>query len=367
MDSADANYDSLAEVHVPSYCDNHADYHKGCMFPGADNFDATALQSGKCQFKLIGCMNSEALNYNSEATNHDDAMCIYPKWGCTIASEGYDGGRNGQIFDPNTPGFQGLTIDFNFRAIGKWVYSEYQAVTNYNSSADSMHTVYGDRECIIVREGCMDNTAINYDPKANQDTGDWCIAEVEGCMMPTETNANEDYNHHITGQQHQKDGLADYSSTGYDSRVTKHVKSTCTLHKEGCMDPTKPNFDSRATVDDGSCLPYVEGCLHPEAYNFGCTTNTTEGTTHDQDLFWVVELANVSDPNAPNNTIYGQLKILPCDLEEKLSITVHNPLWCNFYLLQREQKEEVNLGAIVGGAVGGAVGAVPIARWLNWD
>ena len=42
----------------------------------------------------------------------------------------------------------------------------------------------------------------------------------------------------------------------------------------GCTDAQMYNYDRRANVDDGSCIPIVRGCTWPEASNFDGDANT---------------------------------------------------------------------------------------------
>jgi hypothetical protein len=41
---------------------------------------------------------------------------------------------------------------------------------------------------------------------------------------------------------------------------------------------TALNYDSLATVDDGSCIPVVFGCTDPQAFNYNATVNTDDGS-----------------------------------------------------------------------------------------
>ena len=42
----------------------------------------------------------------------------------------------------------------------------------------------------------------------------------------------------------------------------------CPLPIFGCTDPTAVNYDSTATIDDGSCIAGVYGCTDPAAINY---------------------------------------------------------------------------------------------------
>ena len=93
---------------------------------------------------LLGCMDIEANNYNSDA-DLDDGSCTYN--GCTDESA------------------------FNFNEIAN----------------------VDDGSCVAVVEGCMNATAFNYNTDANVDDGS-CVAVVEGCIDATAFNYNADAN-----------------------------------------------------------------------------------------------------------------------------------------------------------------------------
>ena len=55
----------------------------------------------------------------------------------------------------------------------------YGSVLNHDPSANTL------AGCVLAIEGCMDPTALNYDPDATVDSGDWCVPIVHGCMLPS--------------------------------------------------------------------------------------------------------------------------------------------------------------------------------------
>jgi hypothetical protein len=57
------------------------------------------------------------------------------------------------------------------------------------------------------------------------------------------------------------------------------------------MDPTAFNYDSLATCDDGSCVPFIYGCTDPNAINYYPGANTDDGS-----CIYV----GCTDPNAAN-------------------------------------------------------------------
>merc|ERR1711988_744259 len=118
-------------------------------------------------------------------------------------------------------------------------WASYSSVLNYASSANVL-----DDSCIVAIEGCMDSSAINFDPAANVNSRTWCVPPVVGCMMPPTTYSS--FNYAGSGAKpHARDGLA----TNFD--VTATVSGPCTIERFGCTSPTAYNYDEHATVDYG--------------------------------------------------------------------------------------------------------------------
>lgn len=46
----------------------------------------------------------------------------------------------------------------------------------------------------------------------------------------------------------------------------------------GCTDPTAFNYNSAATVDDGTCVPVILGCTDTNALNYDPNANTNDGS-----------------------------------------------------------------------------------------
>jgi len=61
----------------------------------------------------------------------------------------------------------------------------------------------------------------------------------------------------------------------------------------GCMDPSAVNYNSAATVSDGSCFYGVPGCLDPSASNFNPNATISNGTC-------TYGISGCIDPNATN-------------------------------------------------------------------
>ena len=45
----------------------------------------------------------------------------------------------------------------------------------------------------------------------------------------------------------------------------------------GCTDPAMFNYNSSATIDNGSCVPFIYGCMDPTMFNYDPNANTSAG------------------------------------------------------------------------------------------
>jgi hypothetical protein len=276
MIGTDASHDPLAEVHVPSMCTDPADYMKGCMFPGALNYDKTARQPTKCLYEVAGCTDSTASNYNADAST-DDGSCVAAVLGCTINDVAYEG------VDSNTPGYQSFTFGVAYRWEGVVPYAQKPNVLNYDSKANTLSG------CVVAIEGCMDSTAVNYNAYATVNSGSWCVPAVPGCMMPTIAGASS---WSVPTPTNDRDGLA----ANFNPQAT--VNTGCVTKRLGCTDPTAANYDPLATVKFG-CYAKKEGCLNVNALNFNCTAKTADGKPMDQPC------GQLNDNGQSTNTLDG--------------------------------------------------------------
>jgi len=284
MISNDTAYDALAEVHVSDYCAvAWPPYLVGCMMPGALNFDPAAKTPGFCHYQTLGCMDSMAANYNPRATVA--GSCIAAVRGCTVANATYEG------VAPDTPAYKSGFYGFQsaYRQIpafsggiryesGPLGYNG-PAVTNYNSMAN------WNEGCIVAVEGCMDPTAVNYDPQATVNSYTWCLPPIPGCMYPDVSFGFVNPQPAPYYPMLSPNGGSNGPNLKYSIFITQHVPSSCTRLRYGCMNQTletgsslgsqRPiNFDDYANSHT-VCFSKAVGCLNPVAVNFGCSDSTS--------------------------------------------------------------------------------------------
>ncbi|GIR12981.1 MAG: hypothetical protein CM15mP23_15560 [Cryomorphaceae bacterium] len=156
---------------------------------------------------VLGCMDLNALNFNSEATQ-DDGSCTYPVSGCTDAE-----------------------------------------ALNFNDEAEvDDGSCYYDYDVL----GCMDSNADNFNPEATYDDG--------SCSYPCPDGQIADCDG--SGECHPAswlgDGYADCEDQtwGADLSCYDNDGGDCgeiVPDGFGCMDSTALNYDPEALEDDGSC------------------------------------------------------------------------------------------------------------------
>ena len=71
-------------------------------------------------------------------------------------------------------------------------------------------------------------------------------------------------------------GCTDPLACNYDSLATIDDGSCLTIY--GCTDSLAFNYDSLATCDDGSCIPFIYGCTDPNAFNYYPGANVDNGS-----------------------------------------------------------------------------------------
>ena len=109
----------------------------------------------------------------------------------------------------------------------------------------------------ITMGGCMDVTAVNYNPKVTFDNGS-CVFPppvIYGCIDPTADNYNSQATH--------DNGRCQYLGGPIDNGTGNETNTNETIY--GCMDIEAANFNERAEEDDGSC----------EYEEYECTSNHT--------------------------------------------------------------------------------------------
>ena len=304
---------------------------------------------------IYGCTDENAINYDSLA-NVDDGSCNLTSY--TIKTNGMSfspdtlvcdvgdtinfilgGSHNAVEVDSLTFVSGGSTsnggFNFGFGANGQFIPTSAQ--TYYYVCQP--HVQAGMVGVIIANiYGCTDPTALNYDNLANVDNGEcdyssYTIETVGMSFIPDTIVCDVgDTINFILGTGHNAVQVSDstwisagntpllggfnfgYGSTGYfipdDCQAYYYV---CQPHSQigmkgvvishfppvpGCTDSTAFNYDTLATVDDGSCIAIVTGCTDPAAPNYNPNANIDDGSCVCCWPGCMDPLANNYDPNA---------------------------------------------------------------------
>jgi hypothetical protein len=288
----------------------------GCTNPDADNYDATAtLDDGSCV--IVGCTDPTALNYEANATQADDASCYYTLPSVIINEIHYNPcGAQGDDFDfefVELLNIGDVTVDlsgyefYNESAGDDQLSLVFSAGTMMAAGefivlvvSDAGLAAYGGNgyqvfvldagnfsnsgEAISLRDGFGNVVnAVDYNDAApwpsaslgilgnnyveSPDGG--CatleyIPEILDLFLTTPTANGNDFggNWQASWVNNGTPGMANSSAFGCNNPAACNFNPNAILGNEaecefdgcyGCTYSQSNNFDSNATVDDGSC------------------------------------------------------------------------------------------------------------------
>ena len=157
---------------------------------------------------------------------------------------------------------------------------------NYNPLAN-----VDDSTCVSIIIGCMDTTAFNFNPSANTNDQLSCIPVILGCMDDTMFNYNAAANTDDGSCIAIVYGCTDVLAFNYDSTANTN-NGSCIPVILGCTDQNAFNFNSNANTDDSTCIPVIIGCTDQSALNYDSTANTNNGC--------IYPILGCTDPTAFN-------------------------------------------------------------------
>ncbi|MDC0204866.1 lamin tail domain-containing protein, partial [Flavobacteriales bacterium] len=292
-DPTACNYDALATCD-----DGSCGYISGCTDPTACNYDPLATcDDGSCS-GLFGCTDVTACNYDALATC-DDGSCGYIS-GCTDptacnydALATCDDGSCSGLFgctDPTAVNYDAnATCDDGSCINCDLSYSIISASPSTSSSCDGwLATSMVQTSYLPVTY--LWNTGSTQSYILNLCAGVYTVTVTDalGCSIDTTINLGEfvlgctdmtacNYDSLATiddGSCILPDGCTDILACNYDAAATCDDGS-CTY--TGCTDPTACNYDPSAGCDDGSCT-YPTGCTDPTACNYDPSAGCDDGS-----------------------------------------------------------------------------------------
>jgi len=232
------NFDSLVTASDDSLCEAYVEIIAGCTDSDKGYYNPFAnFDNGECITWVYGCMNSYALNYNSNANLQSRGDCEYPRRGCTDSNSVTYDARSNVACD-----------DFSI------------------FSAEALPVVASRCGCYYIVEGCMETGALNYNSAAN-------VKDTLSCTFPDPPVP----------------GCADSRYETYDALATAHNQIYC--DQSGSMDTSCEWYNSLASYDIG-CFDVsgrrleeerggaahgrrlAAGCMWPEALNYDSTADS---------------------------------------------------------------------------------------------
>jgi hypothetical protein len=243
---------------------NGVQYINDELSPNAQTESVSFSIDGTCG-PIVGCMDPNADNYNSEA-QISDGSCVYS--GCT---------------DPNALNFDySATFDdgsCDYCAINGTIASLYVCAFG-NGEQLEMQILDGDGNEVIYVDN-MTSGAIEY----------FNVCLVPGtCYTVNMINNAGPYGwyggyYNITINGVQLSGTSLSSGLQYASTIFS-IDGTCgPVVIPGCTDPGALNYNAEATIEDGSCQYPYYGCTDPAALNYDPLATESTECLYAEDCF----------------------------------------------------------------------------------
>ena len=269
----------------------------GCTDATACNYDASASNDdGSCDFSCYGCTNSEACNYDATATI-DNGSCFLPDpgFGCECSSDG--------AINATLSGTQ-LSEPFTFEGTGNPVAGVFDLTLNFAGSGGAWP---GDMAVTVTDPNgqCVSFGGYNSTPAGCTSLGgyqqiwpsDWTNS-IDGTYTASLDLSSAGLTSAGTWSVALYNGWSTGPSVTYDASFT--LNDVCTVQNgtPGCTLLEACNYDSEATVDDGSCiLPYSEVYIDEDGDGIGGNMAIADACD-PLPANWVLETGDCDDSNS---------------------------------------------------------------------
>ena len=285
----------------------------GCMNINACNYDSNATCSDylTCDYSCYGCTNPEAFNFNPSATI-DDGTCCTDHWGTFQVAQGL---AYISLFADQDFMTGGDNVDYNQFCIKDGCYS-YQVYGGDNTALNQAYTITLEDGSLwlsgIIDQisqmnyaslnptyGCINPYACNYTPEATCNDGSCDLASCYGCTDPLATNYNPNaiYNN----------GHCCYGEYGFIS--TSEPSSWSVADANGYIQYGNTPIDSTVCMANGCYYVYAQSSISTSDVQVSITD--VNGSTLAQGTFnilnseslmfnWGTVIPGCTDANACN-------------------------------------------------------------------
>ena len=230
----------------------------GCMDPNALNYDSLAtIDDGSCSYPYLipGCMDSSSSNFNPWA-QVDNGSCLSGPSSCPSGQSSVE-----IVFTPDQwPHETSWTLYGDSGVVGEATLGSYAGVTP---------------GVPISTYICVDEL-LSYDIVIMDSYGDGMGGSTSGGTMDGnlqifDCSGNELFN---------LNDIVPNSNFGTTFTSPQFLVPTGCGYVSlplGCMDPMYVDYDPLACIDDGSCATLkVQGCTDPNSFNYDPNANTSE-------------------------------------------------------------------------------------------
>ena len=243
----------------------------GCMDSTATDYDPLATAPAMCQGSIRGCTDSVASNFESEATKSEPGDCVY--LGCTDStSSGFK--PKATVDDgscpPHQPGACALGMARARAPLADALRQQLSCRSCCCFCCPTLHCLRlaSHPSLSLPFSGCTDLAAANYKADYTKDDGS---CSYGGCLDPSDPNFNMkatfgDKSACANSKRRRMDGEA---GSGDVADPSSGEKPNATNPTDGCPDPHADTYDPLATTRDTSlCVYGVHGCINATAVNF---------------------------------------------------------------------------------------------------
>jgi uncharacterized protein (TIGR02145 family) len=258
---------------------------EGCTDETALNFSEIAtIDDASCIPYIEGCMDDLYIEFDEDATVEDGTCDVIAILGCTdVAAQNYDELAN--LDDDSCIAHVLGCTDVNYAEFdetatqddGSCTTTAILGCTDEDSFNYNSIANLDDDSCLPYLSGCTDENYVEFNGMANVDDGSCSVPVILGCTIDYALNYTEDAN--TDDGSCEVEGCTNVMFVEYDVNANIDNGSCSIFAILGCMDDMYLEFFPPANMDDESCMTLiVEGCMNPVYIEYSADANVDNGT-----------------------------------------------------------------------------------------